>query len=187
MDVAGSVRLRAATLADAAAIAEINVRAWQTAFRGIVPDERLDAMRVEERVDRFRQRLAPAESANQRFILAVSGDTALGFVGFGTTGDEDVDPARVAEVHGLYVHPAHWRRGAGRRMLQAAIEALAADGFETATLWTLAACEPTRAFYESVGWRTDGAESVWEERDGLELVRYRRILPTSEPESDPGP
>ena len=110
----------------------------------------------------------------------------LGFVGFGTTRDEDVDPARVAEVHGLYVHPTHWRRGVGRRLLQAAIEALAADGFDTATLWTLADSEESRAFYEAVGWRTDGAESVWEERDGLRLVRYRLTLPTAEPESDPG-
>lgn len=49
---AEAVRLRRATVADAAAIAEISVRAWQTAFRGIVPDERLDAMRVEQRADR---------------------------------------------------------------------------------------------------------------------------------------
>lgn len=181
------MQLRAATVADAAAIAEIHVRAWQTAFRGIVPDDRLDALRVEQRTDRFRQHLAPAESANQRFILAVSGGAALGFVGFGTTRDEDVDPARVAEVHGLYVHPAHWRRGVGRRLLQAAIDELAADGYDTATLWTLAACEPTRAFYEAQGWCTDGVVTAWEDWEGVPLVRYRMTLPTTEPESDPDP
>jgi len=143
------VHLRAATVADAVAMAEAHVGAWQTAFRGIVPDERLDALRVERSADRFRGYLAPTESDGRRFILAVSGDTALGFVGFGTTRDEDVDPARVAEVHGLYVHPTHWRRGVGRRLLQAAIDELAADGFETATLWTLADSKASRAFYEA--------------------------------------
>lgn len=162
-------------------MAEAHVCAWQTAFRGIVPDERLDALRVERSADRFRGYLAPTESANQRFILAVSGDTALGFVGFGATRDEDVDPARVAEVHGLYVHPAHWRRGVGRRLLRAAVEALATDGFETATLWTLAACHPTRAFYEAQGWSTDGVVTPWEDWDGVPLVRYRVDLPQADP------
>ena len=167
-------------------MAEVHVRAWQSAFRGIVPDERLDALRVERSADRFRGYLAPAEAADQRFILAVSGDTALGFVGFGTTRDEDVDSARVAEVRGLYVHPAHWRRGVGRRLLGAAVDALAADGFEAATLWTLADSEASRAFYEAQGWRTDGVVTPWEDWDGVPLVRYCMTLPTGEPEAAPG-
>lgn len=167
-------------------MAEAHVRAWQTAFRGIVPGERLDALRVERSADRFRRYLAPPESADKRFILAESGDLALGFVGFGATRHEDVDPARVAEVHGLYVHPANWRRGVGRRLRHAAVERLAADGYDTATLWTLAECEASRAFYEAQGWCTDGFVTPWEDWDGAPLVRYRRSLPTSEPESDSG-
>ena len=186
MDVVGAVHLRPATEADAAAIAEVHVRAWQTAFRGIVSDDRLDAMRVERGVDRFRQKLAPAESANQRFVVAGSGDTVLGFVGFGTTRDEDVDPTLTAEVRGLYVHPTHWRRGVGRRLLHAAVGELAADGFETATLWTLADSEASRAFYEAQGWRTDGAIVEWEDWDGVPLVRYRKTLPAAGSGSDPG-
>ena len=110
----------------------------------------------------------------------MSGDTVLGFVGFGTTHDEDVDPARVAEVHGLYVHPEHWRRGVGRRLLQAAIQALDSDGYDTVTLWTLAESEASRAFYEAVGWRTDGIVTPWEDWDGVPLVRYRIDLPLAD-------
>ncbi len=180
------MRLRPAAVADAAAIAEVHVRAWQTAFRGIVSDERLDAMRVERGVDRFRQKLAPAESAHQRFIIAESGDTVLGFVGFGTTRDEDVEPARTAEVRGLYVHPEHWRRGVGRRLLHAAVAELAADGFETVTLWTLADSEASRAFYEAQGWRTDGVVVEWEDWEGVRRVRYCKTLPAGGSGSDPG-
>lgn len=180
------MRLRPATVADAAAIAEIHVRAWQTAFRGIVSDERLDAMRVERGVGRFRRKLAPAASGGQRFLVAESGDTVLGFVGFGTTRDEDVDSDRVGEVHGLYVHPKHWRRGVGRRLLHAAIDELAADGFESTTLWTLADSEASRAFYEAQGWRTDGVVVAWEDWEGVPLVRYRIRLPAAGPGSEAG-
>ena len=185
MDVAGGVQLRAATVADAAAIAAVHVPAWQSAFRGLVSDERLDSMRVEQGADRFRQYLAPAEPTGQRFVVAVSGGTVLGFVGFGTTRDEDVDPARVAEVQGLYVHPMHWRRGVGRRLLHAAVTELAADGFDTATLWTLAESEVSRAFYEAQGWCTDGVVTAWEDWDGVPLVRYRTGLPMADPGAGP--
>lgn len=168
-------------------MAEAHVRAWQTAFRGIVPDERLNALRVERSADRFRGYLAPTESDGRRFILALSGDTVLGFVGFGTTRHEDVDPAAMAEVHGLYVHPANWRRGVGRRLRHAAVERLAADGYDTATLWTLAECEASRAFYEAQGWCTDGFVTPWEDWDGVPLVRYCTTLPAAEPEPDPDP
>ena len=179
------MRLRPATAADAEAIAEVHVRAWQTAFRGVVPDERLDAMRVERGDSRFREYLAPAASTGHRFVVAESARAVLGFVGFGTTRDEDADPARVAEVRGLYVHPAHWRRGVGRRLLHAAVEELAADGFETATLWTLAESEASRAFYEAQGWRPDGTVTAWEDWDGVPLVRYRIRLPADGLRPDP--
>ena len=74
----------------------------------------------------------------------------------------------------------------GRRLLHAAIAELAADGFETATLWTLADSEASRAFYEAQGWRTDGAVVEWEDWDGVPLVRYRKRLPAAGSGSDPG-
>ena len=91
----------------------------------------------------------------------------------------------MGEVRGLYVHPAQWRRGVGRQLLHAAVENLADDGFCSATLWTLADSEASRAFYEALGWRTDGTVSVWEDWEGLQLVRYRTRLPVAEPESGP--
>jgi len=66
------------------------------------------------------------------------------------------------------------------------VEALATDGYDTATLWTLAESEASRAFHEAQGWRTDGAEAEWEDWDGLRLVRYRTQLQARESESDPG-
>jgi len=46
--------VRPMTLADAERVAEIHVQAWQVAYRGILPDEILDAIKLEERVALWR-------------------------------------------------------------------------------------------------------------------------------------
>jgi len=168
-----AVRLRPATVEDAATMAEIHVGAWQTAFRGIVPDELLNALRPEEIVVRYREPLAANDAAAQRFTVAVSDRAVIGLVRCAATRDGDEDPACVGEVRSLYVRPRYWRQGVGRRLLHAAIEQLVADGFDTATLWTLTASKQARAFYEALGWRLDGAVTEWE---GVPRVRYRAQL-----------
>ena len=40
------------------------------------------------------------------------------------------------EVTGLYTHPRAWGAGAGRKLLETALDALAASGCRDAVLWT---------------------------------------------------
>jgi hypothetical protein len=55
--------IRAAVPADADAIAEVWLRSWQTAYRGLVPDAVLDALSLEYRQGLWRDRLARGEPA----------------------------------------------------------------------------------------------------------------------------
>jgi len=47
--------------------------------------------------------------------------------------------------------------GVGRKLLDEALEALAASGCREAVLWTEVRNRRPRAFYERGGWRPDGA------------------------------
>ncbi len=170
-----SIRIREGAVANAEALSEINVQGWKDAFRGIVPDERLDAMQPEQRVDGFRDTLASATVRRQRFIVAEIDNAVVGFAGFGPTRDDDEDPAQVGEIGGLYVHPKHWRQGIGRQLMNAAVGALEARGFTEATLWTLAESRQSRGFYEAMDWQADGTTTSWNESD-IQLVRYRRRI-----------
>ena len=38
-------------IADTAAVGEVHVRAWQTAYRDVMPDDYLDGLQPEERAD----------------------------------------------------------------------------------------------------------------------------------------
>ncbi|HEX5324913.1 MAG TPA: hypothetical protein VFW40_14090, partial [Capsulimonadaceae bacterium] len=56
------VTIRDATLADAAAIAQVHVSAWRTTYPGIVPQDYIDSRSVEEREGRWAGRLADPSS-----------------------------------------------------------------------------------------------------------------------------
>ena len=169
----GRVVVRDARPRDAAAIARVHVRAWKAAYRGLLPDDFLDALRPEQRVSRYelgsRRRDAP------RTILALIDGAIVGFATIGPSRDEDV--AQAGELRALYVDPSCWRGGVGRRLLLQAREGLRAAGYREALLWVLVGNEPAERFYRDDGWQADGAtreEDPW----GVtaRVVRFRRIV-----------
>ncbi len=168
------VVLRPPTLADAAALAETHVRAWQAGYRGVLPDDFLAALSVENRYRQWRGWLDDATADHGGAIVADVDGVVRGFVLFGTWRDEDADPA-VGELQALNVHPDAWGTGAGRALLQAADHGLAALGYCEAVLWVVTGNARARRFYEIDGWVPDGASKV-DDRDAVPIpeVRYRK-------------
>jgi GNAT superfamily N-acetyltransferase len=70
--------------------------------------------------------------------------------------DPDSDPALVALLDKIYTEPASWRRGLGRSLLEFTMERLSEKRFREVTLWT-AEWNTSRGFYETLGWKLDGA------------------------------
>jgi ribosomal protein S18 acetylase RimI-like enzyme len=62
----------------------------------------------------------------------------------------------VIAIFGLAVSPAHQRRGLGRRLLLAVIEAARARGARRLTLHVLASNRDARRLYETLGFETEG-------------------------------
>ena len=93
--------IRDAELRDARGIAEVHVRSWQAAYVGIVPDEDLARLSVDQREQFWTQILSKDERAT--FVL-VNGDLVVGWSGFGPARDEDCDQALVAELYGIVRH-----------------------------------------------------------------------------------
>lgn len=102
-------------------------------------------------------------------------------VGFCCSGSSELDvrDAHTGELHTLYVDPPHWRLGAGRRLITAALEGLRARGYQSAAAWVVTQNQSARRFYEAMGWRWDGATMVgdlWEVNGQMaryDAVRYR--------------
>jgi GNAT superfamily N-acetyltransferase len=168
--------VRPAAPADAPEVARVHVRSWQVAYRGLLPDAYLDALRPEERAARYT--FGSADPRQPATIVAVeegAGDGAIR--GFATTGPSR-DGAPAGELLSLNVEPGFWSRGIGSSLLAAAEQRLRQDGHARAVLWVLDGNERAMRFYRAHGWSPDGtrrAETLW----GVPVVdwRYVRALP----------
>jgi GNAT superfamily N-acetyltransferase len=152
------MRIRPATREDARPIAEVHVASWRQAYRGLLPDDYLEKLSVDERAS---QRLAwfADPSPGSGVLVAEDRGHLVGFASFGPSRDDDA-PAGTGEVPAIYVDPAEVGRGIGRELLAEAEAALRAAGFGRATLWVLEANAPARRFYDKAGWTWDGAVST---------------------------
>lgn len=145
------MEVRPARLDDAAAIAVVNIRAWQAAYAHAFGAERLSAMDLEAQRELWRQRLAQPRRGD--VVLVAEADGSV--VGFASCGNS-LDASGEGELYSIYVLPEAWGSGAGPALMAAALAALRAGGFDTAILWVLEDNPRAQRFYEREGWTRDG-------------------------------
>jgi ribosomal protein S18 acetylase RimI-like enzyme len=169
------MRLRPATAADARTLAEVQVAAWQAAYRGLIPDAKLAQFTVDYRLAGWQRALADPRGCT---TLVGEADGAIaGYCWFGPTRDEDGKGEPVGEIIALNIRPAYWRRGMGRRLSESALAKMAAT-WNVATLWVLKGNERAMRFYEALGFALDGEEKIDLKLTGAPLheLRYRKVI-----------
>jgi ribosomal protein S18 acetylase RimI-like enzyme len=168
------LRVRPARHDDAAEVAGVHVRSWQVGYRGLLPDDYLDGLQPEDRMDRYT--FGATDPDLPSTLVAVNDGAICGFVTTGPSRDADV--AGGGEVLALYVDPHAWGLGVGRRLMARAREQLGRRGFTAAVLWVLSGNDRAQHFYRADGWAIDGHErsaEVW--NIAVDEVRFSRRLP----------
>ncbi len=162
-------------------VAQAHVRSWQVGYEGLVPQSYLDALRPEDRAQRYDfDQMNPEGPFTQ---VAADGDTICGHVTTGVSRDADRHVA--GEIWAIYVDPSRWRNGIGRLLVQAGCEQLRSHGLDTVCLWVLSGNARARRFYEATGWQWDGAERTDTIGDGVvHELRYERTLPAAQAADD---
>ena len=167
------MNLRPAVPDDAMAVARVHVRAWQLAYRGLMPGDYLAGLRAEDRAQRYD--FASQDPPRPRTLLAVEADTVLGFATISPA--RDADAAGQGELCALYVEPDCWGRGIGGALAAAARNDLYGLGFRKAVLWVAAGNARAERFYRADGWTRDEshrARQIWNVI--VDTVRYNRVL-----------
>jgi GNAT superfamily N-acetyltransferase len=150
-------RIRRAEVADAAALARINVAGWRASYAGVVPAEFLAAMDAPERLERWQRAMGEPEPF-ATFVAVDEHDMIGAYCRLGPlrTVDDGVEP-EAGELRAIYADPARQGTGAGRAVHDAGVEYLREQGYHWAGLWVFTANTSARAWYSARGWAPDGA------------------------------
>jgi hypothetical protein len=101
--------IRHAVLADAEGIARFHTRSWQIAYRGIVSDDYLDALKWETRFEIWSNRLSSTHSdSNSLFVAIAANRSVKGFAAIGEVRDEALVPKGFFELFAIYIEPEAW-------------------------------------------------------------------------------
>ena len=167
--------VRPARRGDAAAVADIQVRAWRHGYRDLLPEGVLYRVTGPEAAEAWRERWRQAAtdppSPRHRLLVAVASDLVVGFAAHAPAEDPDLDPAATAELITLLVDPVHARAGHGSRLLAATADLLREDGFRTLVTWTFEDDEVTRTFLGSAGWAPDGTARTLDMGEPVRQIR----------------
>jgi GNAT superfamily N-acetyltransferase len=172
------VIIRPAALPDAQEIAEVHIRAWQWAYRGLIDDDYLDHLsdNLDQRIASYQAQFPKLPPQNRWWVAEQDGHI-VGFAMTGLSRDPDVPPL-TAEVFAIYLNQQVVGKGVGRALFARAVDELRNQGYAQVVLWVLESNTRARKFYEAAGWTPDGAHKT-EERPGgrhLDEVRYRIVL-----------
>jgi ribosomal protein S18 acetylase RimI-like enzyme len=144
--------VRPETQADCETIAQLHVLAWQKGYRGLLPDEVLDTLSVQEWAQKRRERFG--NDGPRRTLVAELDGVVVGFVRFGPDRHEE----QLGEIQAIYVHPDYWGTGAGDALLREALENLPQQEIH---LWMLEGNERAQRFYARYGLHPNGTRHFY--------------------------
>ena len=170
-----ALTVRAARVADAGAIAQVHVETWRVAYRDLLPADEIASISIEQRRGFWTGALS---KPNPDKVDVAEDETGsiVAFCSYGPTRDKDDEGA--AEIYAVYVHPDHWRCGAGRLLCERALRAAAERSHGAMALWVVTGNDRACAFYERLGFRRDGGERTNTRflKTPFDEIRYRKAF-----------
>lgn len=143
------VIVRQAKIADAPAIARVNIDTWRTAYQKIVPADYLAQLSYEKRESNWREILVNAEK-NQDFVCVAENEIGQ-IVGFAAGGYERTDKyIYKGELFAIYILQEYQHQGIGRKLVVTVAAKLAKLNLNSMLAWVLGDNSACR-FYEILG------------------------------------
>lgn len=167
------IEIRRAELGDAEQLGEVAVKAWQWAYRGLMPDDVLDSLRPESRTRAWESWLTGGAGPGFQAWVAADGDKVIGYAACAPARSQENVAAGTMELTMIYLLEEHVGTGVGSRLIQTVEASWRDDGAPAAILWMLRTNERTRQFYERHGWVADGEEGSHEIATGMHVPSIR--------------
>lgn len=158
---------------DAAAIVRVQLASWRESYAHLIPAAELDALDPAALTERWAATIGAPKDARMRVLVALDRVDVRGFALVHPSYDPDSDQVTDGEVGEFVVAAQHRRDGHGSRLLQAAMDTLAADRFTRAVWWISSTDDALREFVASSGWEADGAHRELGSATGATVKQIR--------------
>ena len=133
--MSADVSARLAWPDDATSIVRVQLASWRASYADLIPAEVLESVDPAELAERWTTTLSSPKDARMRVLVALERADVRGFALVHPCYDPDADQIADGEIGEFVIDPEHQRAGHGSRLLQAAIDTLAADKFTRAVWW----------------------------------------------------
>jgi len=145
-----NIYIRRATPEDAYNIKKIHVETYKKSYRGIVPNEYLNNMPLDDDViERTKKYLETAEC----WLAFIQNES----VGFAYVSDIE---NKTFEINALYIHPDFQKQGIGSHFVDFLCQNKKAKGCLKCILWTMK-FGPALPFYEKLDFKRTNEEKIW--------------------------
>ncbi len=143
--------IRQAKRSDIQQMAEVLVSTWNTTYRGLFPDEVIDARTVESRIENISKNWKGFEEDLVSRILLVAENDAKEIVGLAAGGDIfHSGYSYDSEGYAFYILKEYQNQGIGTLLLKELVKFLLSMNFKSMIVWVLED-NPACKFYEKLG------------------------------------
>lgn len=141
------MKIRRAVLEDARGIAEVHVKSWQETYKGIVDQNYLHSLKVEDRFRMWKAGLATKNDSQPVYVAENSEGRIIGFSSFGPerTKKFSVD----GELYAIYLLEKYKGRKIGTALFRTGVQELSKE-YSSLLVWVLAE-NNSKFFYEKFG------------------------------------
>jgi len=166
------ITIRRAVLDDAYDFALCKNKSWQSAYRGIVPDDYLEGLTVAVDKQAGLTRQWMNEQKDSEYYCVNENGEVVGVLVVNPCRDEDKPNA--GEITAMYLLEEYWNKGYGREMMDFAMAALKRMKYTEIIIWVFEENERARNFYEKFEFAYDGTRKEFAFGVPLIGVRYTR-------------
>ena len=156
---------------DAYDTAMVHVLSWQSAYRGIIPDDILCNLSVDKQAERFVNDYTEYKKISLYFVAELEGKIIGNLV---ISKCRDDDKPQAGEIIAIYLLEEHWGKGYGRAMIDYALDVIQYKKYNEVVIWVLEENKRARRFYEKCDFYHDGTKK--EISIGKPLTELRYIM-----------
>lgn len=139
-------KIRLATIEDCEKLAKLKRDVWETTYRGIYPDEKLDNYDYEKNKMSF---MDVVNNPEVELYVACDEDKIIGYIDFGVPFRPFKDYKQ--EIGLFYILKEYQRKGLGRKLFNLAYERMKNNGYKEFFISCNKYNTPAQRFYERMG------------------------------------